>query len=91
MIELNLRTDTEADMLALLDAAGLVRDGAPATSSHDHALDIIGVLYDPPETEDGEPVQLPGWHTNLICVPEIAALFPDDVKVSPKLPRRVWA
>jgi len=81
-------------------AVYLTKDGgefAPAdqwiAASHTHALDPVGVLYDPPVLDaDGEilvPAQpLPGWHVNLqaaeLPVPALPFL------VAPATPRQTF-
>lgn len=54
-------------------------------------IDIIGHLYEPPLSEDGVPVLLPGWHAN--ATPEVLAARPDlePYVVAPSFMRRVWA
>lgn len=62
-------------------------------ASHAHALDPIGVLYEPGEYDaEGnvivEPAPLAGWHVNLVGeVPEAALPY----VVAPGEPMRVWA
>lgn len=54
-------------------------------------IDVIGTLYDPPETEDGDPVALPGWHVNVRLVAGESAEALEPFVVTPENPRRVWA
>jgi len=54
-------------------------------------IDVIGTLYDPPETEDGDPVALPGWHVNVRLVEGESAEALEPFVVTPENPRRVWA
>ena len=54
-------------------------------------LDTIGLMFDPPETEGGEPIPLTGWHVNttidgLSARPDLAPFV-----VTPSRLRRVWA
>lgn len=54
-------------------------------------IDIIGLMFDPPLEEGGEPIPLTGWHINttpagLIKRPDLAAYV-----VTPSRLRRVWA
>lgn len=54
-------------------------------------IDIIGLFFDPPETLEGRPVALPGWHVNvtpdeLAARPELEAWM-----TTPAVFRRVWA
>lgn len=93
------RFPDEATATAALDAAGLLYtddDGntSPITASHDHALDVVGTIYEGGEydPETGEviepPTQLPGWHVNYI------GTAPDDweaYKVNPTNPHRIFA
>lgn len=80
-----LRTATEAEMLAALDAAGLMGDDetgnrAPMQASHTHALDIIGAI-------PGKS----GWHANLRIVVDLhEALAAVEIE-EPGQPVRVWA
>lgn len=52
------------------------------------ALDVIGLLYDPPAEEGGEPVLLPGFHVNT-APHDLGPLLQHLVAPSPL--RRVWA
>lgn len=80
-----LRAATEAEMLAALDAAGLISDDetgnrAPMQASHAHALDIIGAI-------PGKG----GWHANMRIVGDLhAALAAVEIE-EPGQPVRVWA
>ena len=54
-------------------------------------IDIIGLMFDPPLVEDGEPIPLTGWHVNttidgLAARPDLAPYV-----VTPSRLRRVWA
>lgn len=94
-----LRFPNETTCIAALEAAGLLYTDEnnikkPITASHEHALDIIGIIsiggeYD---FETGEvitpPTILPGWHCNYI------GELPNDWQqyiVTPEQPVRVWA
>jgi len=90
-----IRFPDEATGLAALETADLLtEDGEYITASHNHALDVIGIItrggeWDP---ETGEqlvaPETLPGWHVNYI------GDLPDgwtDYVVEPAAPVRVWA
>lgn len=77
-----------------LGNAGLLNaDNEPITASHNHALDVIGIITHGGEwDEDGNvitpPVLLDGWHVNYI------GELPDgweQYKVNPVSPVRVWA
>lgn len=54
-------------------------------------IDIIGIIYDAPAEEGGEPVALSGWHVNT--TPEYMAEHPElePFVVTPSHLRRVWA
>lgn len=52
-------------------------------------IDIIGTLYDPPLTEEGEPVALEGFHVNIRNYSPVEGL--ESFEVVPAFPRRVWA
>ena len=54
-------------------------------------IDIIGILYDTPTEEGGEPVALFGWHINITkeYLDEHPELEP--FVVVPSALRRVWA
>lgn len=54
-------------------------------------IDIIGLFFDPPETPEGRPVALAGWHVNvtpdeLVARPELEVWM-----MTPAVFRRVWA
>ena len=54
-------------------------------------IDRIGLLFEPPTQEGGEPVALAGWHANttqevLTARPEL-----EPFVVTPTRLRRVWA
>ena len=79
---------------AALDAAGLLsEDGEYITASHNHALDVIGIISRGGEwDEDGNvitaPTVLDGWHINYI------GELPDgweEFVVTPANPVRIWA
>lgn len=55
------------------------------------AVDIIGAIYDSPETEGGNPVRRYGWHVNV--TPDVIARNPDlEARVvSAETLRQVWA
>ena len=66
------RFNSEAQFLALAEKEGLIaEDGSVMVSSHEYALDILGIIYEG-GTYDAEgevitpPVALPGWHVNVI-------------------------
>lgn len=75
-----LKTDSEADMLYWLSAAGLVTDGVVQVVG---AADVyvIGVMYDTADPEN--PQALPGYHANVRTDDEdiIAKLEPVSCEV----------
>jgi hypothetical protein len=89
------RFPDEATGVAALEAADLLsKDGFPITTSHTHALDVIGAIvrggeWDP---ETGEvitpPTVLDGWHVNYVG--ELPEGW-DAYVVRPKQPVRVFA
>jgi hypothetical protein len=93
MIDLYLKTPTEAEMTVALLAAGVIDDeGNPTPNfSVDHIGPFTKVIgYD----EAGEPIEeyYPDWHTNLRGTfddEQLAALTP--LSVEPTVPHRVWA
>jgi len=89
------RFPDEATGMAALEAAALLNeDGEFITASHEHSLDVIGVItrggeYDP-ETGDviTPPTVLSGWHLNYQGpLPEGW----EQYAVTPANPVRVWA
>jgi hypothetical protein len=93
MTDLYLAAPTEAEMTAVLTAAGIIDDEGNPTSGF--SFDQIGPFtrilgYD----AEGEPIEeyYPDWHTNLrgsFSDEQIAALEP--LSVEPTIPYRVWA
>ena len=89
------RFNNEAQFLAFAEEEGLItKDGSPILASHEHALDILGIIskggeYDP---ETGEvivaPKVLSGWHVNYAGEPPEAW---EEFLVTPQHPARVWA
>jgi hypothetical protein len=93
MIDLYLSAPTEADMTAVLTAAGLIDDeGLPVAGV---SLDHIGPFsrvtgYD--KADEPIVVDYPSWHTNLrgsFTDEQIIAL--ESLSVEPANPHRVWA
>jgi hypothetical protein len=89
-----LRFSNEATGMAALQVAGFVaKDGRLILASHNHALDVIGVITAGGEwNEDGaeivSPVALSGWHINYIGeLPDGWASY----VVTPEQPVRVFA
>jgi len=93
MIDLYLMTDTDAEMLVALIAAGVTdEEGFPVAGV---SVDHIGSFsrFERPTWAD-EPIEehYPGWHTNLrgnFTNEQLAALAP--ISVQPTAPHRVWA
>lgn len=83
MIDLYLRAGNAG---ALVSACPFLRgeneDGSRfwLTSGEGFALDVIGAI-------EGSA----GFHANLRCTEQIAALVPETVRVAPAHPIRVWA
>lgn len=99
LIDLYLRTATEAAMIAALSfARGETEDGDPIwlTCGEGFAFDPIGPMVTEPGTydEEGEEVTPPTidsrFHANLRCSAEVAALVPAGIQLTPDSPRRVW-
>ena len=97
MIDLYLRADTAE---ALRDACPFLWDGEGeqwVLGTVDFAFDPIGPVVVVPSAYDDEGNQLSppviDWrfHANLRCTPDIAALVPGLLLVTPGTPRRVWA
>jgi len=99
MIDLYLMTDTDAEMLVALIAAGDTdEEGFPVAGvSLDHIGSFSRVTgYSKAKDKSGEPIAIvvdyPGWHTNLrgdFTDEQLAALAP--ISVQPASPHRVWA
>ncbi len=85
--------DAETGTAALQAAGLLTEDGEYITASHNHALDVIGIISRGGEwDEEGNvitpPTVLDGWHVNYVGeVPEGW----EQYAVSPEQPVRVFA
>ena len=96
MTDYCLRFPDEATSFAAAQELGAVvetEDGPRlARFTHRYAIDVIGEIVLPPETEDSEPIVLPGWHVNLRIIDgsELPAELAPFV-VTPATPYRVWA
>jgi len=85
--------DAETGMKALDDAGLLDGDQQFITASHNHALDVLGVISRGGECDDEgnvitAPTVLDGWHVNY------SGELPDGWEkyvVEPQQPVRVWA
>ena len=93
MIDLYLKTDTEADMIAALTDVGIINnEGFPITGV---SLDHIGTFSRAIDYDNaGEPIlaDYPDWHTNLrgnFTDEQLTAL--ELLSVQPAVPYRVWA
>lgn len=62
MSNLYLKANSESEMLAALDKAGLVLDGVVQVCGKADVY-VIGVMYDSADPEN--PVPLPGYHANV--------------------------
>jgi hypothetical protein len=93
MIDLYLMTDTDAEMLVALIAAGVTdEEGFPVAGvSLDHIGSFSRVTgYD--KADEPIIVDYPGYHTNLrgdFTDEQLAVLEP--ISVQPAVPHRVWA
>lgn len=87
MMDLFLKSDSEADMIEALPFARTDDDWVVAT--HEYALDIIGTIYNDNAVfdADGEVITpataKDGFHANLRCTPEIAATVDPAVILDP--------
>ncbi len=99
-LDLYLRADTEADLIAALPFARWTDDDEIAHWNRDAdewALDLIGPMmvsagtYDEAGDELTPPVIDNRFHANMRCSEAIAALVPEAIQVAPDNPRRVWA
>jgi hypothetical protein len=52
-------------------------------------IDVIGVIYEPQEVPETEPVPMEGWHVNVRLVEEDGSDLA-QFEVYPQHPRRVW-
>jgi hypothetical protein len=89
-----LRFPDESTWTSAATAAGFITDDTLAAYTHDHAIDVVGVItrggeYDP-ETGDVivAPTVLAGWHVNFQgTLPEAW----EEFLVEPANPYRVFA
>ena len=67
-------------------------DAYLVTHSKDHAIDIVGVIYD--TTPEGEIVPVPGWHVNLRIRGDYIRAEVEAIDslwgIEPSTPYRVW-
>ena len=85
--------DADTGMKALDDAGLLDADQNPITASHDHALDVVGVITIGGKWDENgkvlvRPTVLKGWHVNYCG--ELPEAWENYV-VTPEQPVRVWA
>ena len=88
--DIYLKTADEAELIEALPFARI--DDQWAIDTHDYSLIVIGqlnhddVVYD----EEGEVASpatpIEGFHANLRCTQEIAALIPDNITITPTTP-----
>ena len=96
MTDYCLRFPDEATAFAAAQELGAVtetEDGERLVGFTDrYAIGVIGEIVLPPETEDSEPIVLPGWHVNLRIIDgsDLPAELAPFV-VTPATPFRVWA
>lgn len=92
-----LKAETEQTLMAALDAAGLIVEGVVVRASQVHALDIVGVVYEPTGntltddegTEFPEMAPVAGFHANYRGEDLPEALVPLAIP-APSSPARVW-
>lgn len=102
MIDFMLRTDTEAQMDAALEAAGLIGELNDPTTAETVMLPIAGVYIDrigviPPQLDPDGKMTFAGdsrYHVNLRVTIDLTAaqvaVLPTFMP-TPTLPYRVWA
>lgn len=99
MIDMLLRTDTEAEMAATLPwarEAGGEAGETWITATHGYSLALLGpmMVERGREEEDGSrvlPVVDGRYHANLRLRDEsLAALVPAEIRVTPATPRAGW-
>jgi hypothetical protein len=90
-----LRFPDEATFRSAAFVAGLCdEEGNYSQYTHDHAMDIVGILYnddavvDPDGTVVTPATPMVGWHVNFIGALPTGW---DEFLVSPRNPRRVFA
>ena len=94
-----LKFDTEQEWIDVAKAAGVctVIDGEEQWSyyTHDWAVDVIGIIYDPGTYDDDgneltPPVAQDGWHVNAKWEESLPTTFATRA-VSPATPHRGFA
>lgn len=99
MIDLYLRTDTEAAMAEAIPFARTSDEFGDRwiEATTDFALAVVGPVVIDPGTYDEEgaeitpPVIDNRFHVNLRCTEAIAAMVPAGIVVTPENPSVVWA
>lgn len=95
MIDLYLRASTPETLASACPF--LWGEDGWITSSDCWAFDPIGPIVSTPGIydEDGNEVTPPviddRFHANLRCTEGVAAMVPEEIRVHPETPRRVWA
>lgn len=100
MIDIYLRAETEADIIAALPFARDVDgdgDGFWIDATRDFALCIIGPVtvtpgvYDDDGAEITPPVIDARFHANMRCTEAFAAKVPSAIRIDVDTPAIVWA
>lgn len=77
------------------EATGILYTETDGTLTPNYfAIDTLGILYEAapePVPEDYVPVEIPGWHVNVMSEADAPELEPYIVDPPPLVPRRVWA
>lgn len=99
MIDLYLKTNSEAAMTAALKTAGFITDEESGALYHpDAALDVIGTIYQPTgETSLVDDQEVPvtatvdGYHVNVRTTSDALASSLDALRAHPETPIRIWS
>jgi hypothetical protein len=95
--DFRLRFATEAEATAVLYeqvATAFDDEGNPTEFEprpRFRNIDVIGVIYEPSDDSDAEPVALPGWHVNVRALDGENTEGLEAFEVHPESPVRVWA
>lgn len=96
MIDKYLRTNDQAELYAIFDSLGWFSEEILITSTHDYAIDEIGVINNVDDTDPENPIitPVPGYHCNIrfmrdLTEQETTALDPITIP-APNTPNRVW-
>ena len=87
------RFPDEATWLGAAFAEGLIVDGDLQAYTHDHAIDVVGVILAPAHYDDGQTqfdysITLPGFHVNVLGIAPEAW---DEYLVVVNTPSRIFA